>query len=44
VEGTFISWYEEEVQLGTPEIPEYVPGFLYCVDGIAEKYMQAFLI
>jgi hypothetical protein len=33
------------VQFPTPENPEYIPGFLYCIDGIEEKYtMQAFLI
>jgi hypothetical protein len=26
------------VQLRTPEIPGYIPCFLYFVDGVAEKY------
>jgi hypothetical protein len=26
----------------TPEIAEYTPGFLYCVDGIAENLFEIF--
>jgi hypothetical protein len=35
--------YFEEVQLGTREIPEYIPGFLYFVDGMEEKYILALI-
>jgi hypothetical protein len=36
--------YFGKIQLGTLEISKYIPGFLYCVDGIVEKYIRAFLM